>query len=95
MKKLIIILLLSLGFIGTASAGEVETNILKLKALNSCEGCNLQGGDLFRADLSGANLSGANLSEADLSGANLKNANIDGATLCNTKTPWGIDDSGC
>ena len=80
MKKLIIILLLSLGFIGAASAGEVETNTLKLKALNSCEGCNLQGGDLF-----GVNLSGVNL----------KNANIDGATLCNTKTPWGIDDSGC
>jgi hypothetical protein len=75
MKKLIIILLLSLGFIGVASAGEVETNILKLKALNACESCNLRGADL----------SDAYLIEADLSEA----------TLCNTETPWGIDDSGC
>ena len=65
MKKLLILIILCLGLIGTSSAGEVETNILKLKALNSCEMCNL-----VKADLSEA-------------------------TFCNTKTPWGIDDSGC
>ena len=85
MKKLLLLLILSLGLIGTTSAGEVDTNILKLKALNYCDSCNL----------SGVNLSGADLRGADLSGADLKNANLREATLCNTKTPWGIDDSGC
>ena len=132
----------------------VETNTLKLKALNECGGCNLQGVDLLGADLGGAelwaanlrganlrgaNLSGANLlgaflnadlreadlsganlkiadlreadlrgadlrgadlteadlSGANLSGANLKNAILNRATLCNTITPWGTDDSRC
>ena len=79
-KQFLIILLLSLGLIGISSAGEVETNILRLKALNACDICNLQG----------ANLTGAKLTEAIL-----RNANITGTTLCNTETPWGIDDSGC
>ena len=125
MKNIILILLLSIGFIGAASAQSVWINILKLKSLNSCEDCNLgeanlSGVDLSGANLSGANLSGANLSaanlreadlvEADLSGANLTKANLWGANLreatlsdaytkdaifCNTKTPWGVDNSGC
>ena len=37
-----------------------------------------------------SNLSGANLSEVVI-----RYANLDGATLCNTKTPWGVDNSGC
>ena len=85
MKKLLLLLLLFLGLIGTASADIVETNTLKLKTLNACESCNLQV-----ANLSGADLSGANLSEA-----NLKNVDLSGATLCNTITPWGTDNSGC
>jgi uncharacterized protein YjbI with pentapeptide repeats len=85
MKKLLILLLLSLGFLGTTSAGEVETNILKLKSLNACKGCSFIGIDFGGADFWGA----------DLSGADLKNANISGVTLCNTETPWGVDDSGC
>ena len=80
MKKLLLLLLLFLGLIGTASADIVETNTLKLKTLNACESCNLQV----------ANLSGANLSEA-----NLKNVDLSGTTLCNTITPWGTDYSGC
>ena len=60
---------------GIASADIVETNTLKLKALNACEKCNLQGVDLSRA--------------------NLNQVNLDGATLCNTITPWGTDNSGC
>ena len=91
MKKLLLILILSLGLIGISSAGEVETNILKVKALNSCKDCNLQGADLSEVN----NLIGAKLSGANLTGANLSRADIDGATLCNTTTPWGIDDSGC
>ena len=51
MKKILILLLLSLGLIGATSAGEVETNILKLKALNACESCNLRGADLSDAYL--------------------------------------------
>ena len=73
-----------------SSAGEIETNILKLKALNACESCNLQGANLTYADLRYANLTGAILYKADLRDAYLSNA-----TLCNTETPWGIDDSGC
>ena len=110
MKKVFILLLLSIGFIGTVSADIVETNILKLKALNNCKSCNLigadlsetnlSGADLWNADLSGANLwnadlSGANFSETNLSGANLWNADLSEATLCNTETSWGIDDSDC
>ena len=105
MKKLLLLLLLFLGLMGIASADIVETNTLKLKALNACERCNLQGAILSRAklqeaDLSGANLSRANLSEAflenaDLSGANLSDADLRGATLCNTMTPWSKDNSGC
>ena len=40
-------------------------------------------------------LSGAFLSRANLSKANLYEADLGGATLCNTVTPWGIDNSGC
>ena len=100
MKKLLLLLLLFLGLIGTASADIVETNTLKLKTLNACESCNLQVANLSGADLSGANLykadlSGAKLYKAYLSGANLKNVDLSGATLCNTITPWGTDNSGC
>ena len=31
----------------------------------------------------------------DLSGAKMRDAKLDGAILCKTKTPWGIDNSGC
>ena len=75
MKKILLFLILSLGLIGLTSAGDFDTNILKLKATNSCVMCNLNG---------------ANLTETDLSGASLSDT-----TLCNTETPWGIDDSGC
>jgi len=68
----------------------VETNTLKLKSLNACMKCNLQG-----ADLSRANLREANLKKANLSGANLRGANLNGAIFCNTIMPWGIENSGC
>ena len=85
MKKLFLLLLLFLGLMGIASADDVETNILKLKTLNACKGCNLQGANLKKANLSGTNLYVADLMKANLSGA----------TLCNTITPWGIDNSRC
>ena len=70
------------------------------------KGANLEGANLALANLSGANLSGANLfnanlSKADLTGADLTGAaylkftNIRAAKLCQTKTPWGVDNTGC
>jgi uncharacterized protein YjbI with pentapeptide repeats len=86
MMKKPLLLLFSLGFIGTISSGGVDNNILKLKAVGSCVNCNFTG----------ANLSGLNLSKTDLSKANLNNVkHFDKVILCDTLTPWGIDDSGC
>ena len=65
------------------------------------KGANLEGANLAQANLSGANffnadLSGANLTGADLTGAvYLKFTNIRAAKLCKTKTPWGVDNTGC
>ena len=66
---------------------------------------NLTGANLTEANLSFVDLRGANLTGADLTNdltdfslqeeAKLKNANIMDAVFCNTKTPWGIDNSGC
>ena len=67
---------------------------------------DLTGAHLWEADLTGANFGGANLQQADLTGANLTGANLNGAQLfqvkisegtifCKTKTPWGLDNSGC
>ena len=75
MKKLILILALLL-LVASNGWAYNETDLLKLKQLNQCIGCDLSG-----ADLSGANLSGANLYSATLSGANLSNANLRGAYL--------------
>ena len=68
-------------------------------------GTNLSDALLFRADLSYANLQGADLSRADLTGADLtgadltgtmlRRADLGGAILCQTKTPWGEDNSDC
>ena len=91
MKKLLLLLLLSFGFICTSYAGEVDTNISKLKASNACVSCNLnrtylskanlKEADLNRAILNYANLSEASLYRANLSGANLSGANLSGASL--------------
>ena len=56
---------------------------------------DLSGANLLGAILVGADLQGASLSEADLTGAEMSGASIVGAILCNTKTPWGLDNSGC
>ena len=87
-----------------------KVHLLKLKALNACEDCdlraaNLTGENLSGADLTGANLSladlreaklaGADLSGANLTRANLKNVSLRGAILCKTQTPWGKENSGC
>ena len=56
---------------------------------------NLSGANLREADLTEVNLSWADLGKADLKGAVLRNAKIFMAIFCNTKTPWGLDNSGC
>ena len=57
----------------------------KLLAMGHCPRCDLSGASLKNADLNGANLTKASL----------KNAKLKDAILCNTKTPWGLDNSGC
>ena len=85
-KKLFLLLLLSFGLIGTAPANILDNNILKMKILNNCEECNLQGVDLSNKYLRVVNLSGANLRDANLSGSDLRlakffNADLSGADL--------------
>ena len=133
-KKLIVVFLF-FGFSCNVFADVVENNILKLKALNYCIGCDLakgnfqdallNGTDLTGSNLEGANfngtdlgvanftganltnvsfinarLAGTNFTDADLTGADLTDTTLKGAIFkraifCNTKTPWGIDVSGC
>jgi len=90
MKKLsmfvvYIFLLLMVGFSAQVGAYD-EVSLKKLKALGSCPSCdlseaNLEGADLWKADLSNSNLKGANLEGADLWKANLTGANLTGADL--------------
>ena len=78
-----------------------DISLMKLKATNSCEGCDLSNTDLTDADLTGANLTDADLTDAILTNANLTNAdlknlqNLSKAKLCKTTLPWGVDNSGC
>ena len=55
----------------------------------------LIGADLRQADLSKADLTLANLTGANLTNANLRGAILNGTIFCNTKTPWGLDNSSC
>lgn len=70
---------------GNASAFD-RFDLRHFRETNSCvrcdlSGANLQGADLFRADLQEANLSGANLQAAKLGEANLRGANLYEAEL--------------
>ena len=67
---------------------------------------NLSRADLSNAQLKDANLGHANLFGARLIGADLSYSNLEnsilkkisipkGAIFCNTKVPWGLDNSGC
>ena len=59
-----------------------ETDLAKLKATGTCEGCDLSGAILSYLNLGGANLSGANLSGANLREASFSMlANLSGADL--------------
>ena len=66
----------------------LETESIKLcveaavKSRADLRGANLDGADLYGANLCGANLDGADLYGADLCGANLDGADLYGANLC-------------
>ena len=93
MKKIFALLL----FIASNSWAYNEQDLLKFKALNACERCDLSGADLTdinfrsiertiegkRTFIKAPNLKGANLKGANLKGANLSNANLEGANLSN------------
>ena len=81
MKYLLLVFALTFSFLGSVSADEVEENIFKLKSLNSCEKCKLNGANLNDANLLGANLQGANFSGVNLEGANLEGANLSESNL--------------
>ena len=53
-----------------------DISLMKLKATNSCGGC-----DLSNADLEDANLEFAELRDADLTSASLEDANLEYAKL--------------
>jgi len=92
-----------------ANLSELDLTLAKLRNANltgaNLRNADLRYADLWDADLTNANLTGANLSSADLrganltgawlGGANLKGAQLGGVIFCNTKTPWGLDNSGC
>jgi len=61
----------------------------------SMKDINLIGANLTQANLVKVDFSGADLTRANLTGADLTDAKLDKATLCNTITPWGLDNSGC
>jgi len=93
MKKYIFaafVAVLSVTCFASYSFGIDEVQLNKLWALGHCPECDLRG-----ANLTKVNLIKANLTEADLTGAKMIRANIVGAIFCNTKTPWGLDNSGC
>lgn len=84
-----IVVLAAGGLLVTASTGARAFDAKAIGQLmndNHCEGCDLSGADLARAELSGAGLSGADLGNANLNnaillGATLNDANLEGADL--------------
>ena len=97
MKRLLTILCIpaALLLLGGPSEGYAfdETDLKKLRAMNSCEKCDLREADLKGANLSEAKLEKAylgkaNLSGADLRGANLRETNLSGADLRGADLSW-------
>ena len=67
-----------------------DRNLIKLDVTGDCARCNLESANLSEKDLSGADLSGANLENTIL-----RKITTAKTIFCNTKFPWGIDNSGC
>ena len=70
---------------GSAAFAFDKTHVMRLKATNECPMC----------DLSGADLRGANLRNADFTGAKIEDTDMYSAKFCNTKMPWGLDNTHC
>jgi hypothetical protein len=51
--------------------------------------------NLPKANLSGVYLQFANLTKANLTGVDLTGVAVNNTIFCKTKTPWGLDNSGC
>lgn len=58
-----------------------SNSVQQLLSTKKCQGCNLRGANLDKADLNGVDLSNAILIDADLDETNLSNANLSGADL--------------
>jgi len=97
MKKIILVSILLISGLSFADGNNdwqnIDQNVIKLNALNSCQGCVLRNTSFIGADLNNASLSGANLIEADLSLANLSGVNFAQANLTNANL-MGADLSG-
>ena len=77
----LLLTLLVLPGVSGAATTEVTTNIQTLLSTKGCQGCNLRGADLTRAELDGVNLKGADLRDARLMLANMAGADLSGADL--------------
>jgi len=80
LASLLLVLALMLGWGDQAQAAS-ETDLLRLKQVNSCTGCDLTAAALARSDLYGAAISTSDLSGADLSGSLLNDARLVRSTL--------------
>ena len=85
---------------GSAAFAFDKNHLMKFKATKECPECDLsgvnsEGANLRGANLNGANLQGAQLQNADFTGAKIEGADMKGAKFCNTKMPWGLDNTHC
>ena len=102
--------LMQANFVGAFLGGSANLFGANLKGANldnanlentHLRSANLEGATLRNAKIQGANFKEVNLKDADLSEVKMHSSkgifgdNFDGAIFCNTKTPWGIDNSGC
>jgi uncharacterized protein YjbI with pentapeptide repeats len=87
----LLFVLLALFPVSGVSCAFEQADLVRVKALYRCPGCdlsdadltgiNLTYADLSKANLSGANLVGVQLGQANLAGANLAGADLTGAKL--------------
>jgi uncharacterized protein YjbI with pentapeptide repeats len=80
LASLLLVLALVLGWGDQAQAAS-ETDLLRLKQVNSCTGCDLSDAALAHSDLYGAAISTSDLTGADLSGSLLNDARLVRSTL--------------
>jgi hypothetical protein len=89
-----------------SGANLTEATFSQVDLINAnLSGANLSNAKMQSSNLTGANLTGANLMYANLEEANLTETDMTGADMtgvatgnvifCKTKTPWGLDNSGC